>query len=60
MAKSHHPLDANRKALANQYNAHHFACAACIAAGRGQQYGARCNTGASLWRAYSNNQPNQK
>jgi len=30
---------------------HHFACAECIAAGKG--YGLRCGTGAALYRAYT-------
>jgi len=41
-----HELDA-------AYQAHHFNCKTCIAAGRGVQYGLRCGTGAALWRAYS-------
>lgn len=38
------------KPLAQAYNAHHFACQACIAAGLG--YGQRCTDGASLWARY--------
>ena len=34
------------------YYMHHFACAACIAAGRGGMYGERCRDGLALWRAY--------
>lgn len=39
--------------LAAAYHAHHFNCSACIAAGRGAQYGLRCGAGAALWRSYS-------
>ena len=35
------------------YQAHHFNCQICIAAGRGVQYGLRCGTGATLWALYS-------
>ena len=38
--------------LSEAYNAHHFDCHACIAAGRGVGYGLRCGTGAALWNAY--------
>jgi len=34
------------------YQAHHFNCPTCIAAGRGSRYGLRCGLGATLWRAY--------
>ena len=37
--------------LDRAYQLHHFACATCIAAGRG--YGLRCGTGSVLWAAYS-------
>ena len=40
-------------ALDAAYLAHHFNCPTCIAAGRGSRYGLRCETGAALWRAYS-------
>jgi hypothetical protein len=40
------------KPLATAYNAHHFNCQLCIAAGRGAEYGQRCETGLSLWKAY--------
>ena len=43
---------ADWKALAAAYYAHHFSCAACIAAGRGSRYGQRCGVGITLWRAY--------
>jgi len=35
---------------ARAYYQHHFACATCIAAGRG--HGQRCEIGAGLWTAY--------
>lgn len=37
--------------LDKAYQAHHFKCSACIAAGLG--YGLRCGVGAALWTAYS-------
>lgn len=40
------------KELAAAYNAHHFNCPTCIAAGRGSRYGQRCGAGMALWRAY--------
>lgn len=36
--------------LGKAYQAHHWTCATCIAAGLG--YGLRCGVGASLWTAY--------
>lgn len=36
--------------LAKAYQAHHFTCPVCIAAGKG--YGMRCGTGAALWTEY--------
>jgi len=39
--------------LDRAYQAHHFKCSTCIAAGRGAVYGLRCGVGAALWRAYS-------
>jgi hypothetical protein len=36
--------------LAVAYNAHHFACKTCCAAGQGR--GLRCGTGSALWLAY--------
>lgn len=39
-------------ALDAAYNAHHFNCPTCIAAGRGSRYGLRCGVGTALWRAY--------
>jgi len=38
--------------LAQEYHLHHFACPTCIAASKGEGYGARCTAGASLWTAY--------
>jgi hypothetical protein len=43
------------KELAAAYNAHHFNCSACIAAGRGSRYGQRCGAGMTLWRSYFTN-----
>ena len=37
--------------LDRAYQAHHFKCPTCIAAGLG--YGLRCGSGAALWTAYS-------
>ena len=49
------PLDPNAwRELATAYHLHHFKCSACIAAGRGAQYGLRCGTGTALWNAYQN------
>lgn len=39
------------QALDQAYQAHHFACPQCSAAGQGR--GRRCDTGLALWRAYS-------
>ena len=38
--------------LAVEYHLHHFACAVCIAASRGNGYGLRCAIGLGLWQAY--------
>ena len=44
------PADPNAwRELSEAYNAHHFDCHTCIAAGRGAQYGPRCGAGAALW-----------
>ena len=49
------PADPNAwRELSEAYNAHHFDCHACIAAGRGAQYGLRCGAGKALWNAYQN------
>jgi len=42
--------------LAEAYHAHHFSCAYCIAAGRGNRYGVHCGVGAALWTSYENTQ----
>lgn len=44
------PLD--WKAMAADYHAHHFSCAACIAAGRSPDHGTRCCEGLLLWDVY--------
>jgi hypothetical protein len=48
------PVDpmAWRVSAASYYD-HHFSCPACIAAGRGLEYGMRCCTGLLLWDAYA-------
>ena len=49
------PADPNAwRELSKAYNAHHVDCHACIAAGRGTQYGLRCGAGAALWINYQN------
>ena len=49
------PADPNAwRELSEAYNAHHFDCHTCIAAGRGTQYGLRCGAGAALWINYQN------
>lgn len=49
------PIDPNAwRELAAAYNAHHFKCSTCIAAGRGVQYGRRCGIGAALWTSHQN------
>lgn len=45
-------LTDTEQTAAQDYHAHHFQCAACIAAGRGIRYGTRCKVGAALWNAY--------
>ena len=39
--------------LDQAYQAHHFTCHTCQAAGRGLQYGRRCGVGLVLWTGYS-------
>ena len=47
------PPDPNAwRELAAAYSDHHFKCSACIAAGRGAQFGLRCGTGTALWTSY--------
>ena len=49
------PADPNAwRELSDAYNAHHFDCHTCIAAGRGTRYGLRCGAGAALWINYQN------
>ena len=38
---------------ARVYQAHHFNCQTCIAAGRGSRYDSRCALGLALWNTYS-------
>lgn len=40
--------------LDRAYQAHHWQCPTCQAAGRGRSYGLRCGTGAALWNTYIN------
>ena len=40
------------RALDKAYQLHHVNCKICQAAGRGSQYGQRCEAGMALWRAY--------
>lgn len=48
-----YPIQVTDQQAADQaYLAHHFNCPQCIAAGRGDQYGLRCDVGAPLWVAY--------
>ena len=52
-ASAEPPADPNAwRELAQAYNAHHFKCITCIAAGRGAGYGLRCGVGAALWPSY--------
>jgi len=44
---------ADWRELDQAYQAHHFACPTCIAAGRGVMYGRRCAVGLVLWTGYS-------
>ncbi len=41
------PLDWQE--LSAAYQAHHFNCPVCIAAGKGSRYGHRCGVGMALW-----------
>ena len=52
-AAPEHPAAVAWQALDKAYQAHHFKCPICIAAGRGIRYGLRCGVGAALWTAYS-------
>ena len=51
------PDPASWSVLDAAYQAHHFSCPTCIAAGRGSRYGLRCGAGMALWRAYSEGAP---
>ena len=51
------PEPASWRVLDAAYQAHHFNCPICIAAGRGSRYGLRCGVGMALWRAYSEGTP---
>ncbi len=56
MRKCAYPIQVKPEELADwAYIQHHFACPKCIAAGRGDQYGPRCDIGAPLWLAYQAN-----
>ena len=46
-------LTDTERSAAKAYDAHHFQCAACIAAGRGIRYGRRCAVGQMLWNGYT-------
>jgi hypothetical protein len=46
-------VTANWKDQSEAYQAHHFNCSTCIAAGRGSRYGQRCDAGIALWQSYS-------
>lgn len=46
-------LTDTERSAAQDYHAHHFQCAACIAAGRGIRYGRRCVEGQMLWNGYT-------
>lgn len=41
------------RAAERAYNAHHFNCPACIAAGISQGKHERCTEGSALWKAYT-------
>ena len=43
---------ADWRVLDQAYQAHHWTCHTCQAAGRGKQSGLRCGTGSALWTAY--------
>lgn len=46
-------LTDSTRSAAQAYHAHHFNCQTCIAAGRGERYGRRCETGLALWTTYT-------
>ena len=39
--------------LGQAYQAHHFSCPTCIAAGRSERYVERCTAGLALWNDYT-------
>ena len=45
-------LTHSEQLAATAYYAHHFSCLTCIAAGRGDCYGKRCELGLALWSEY--------
>lgn len=45
-------LTGTEQSAAQAYQAHHFNCHSCIAAGRGIRYGRRCAVGLALWNDY--------
>ena len=45
-------LTDSEQAAATAYYAHHFSCHTCVAAGRGDCYGKRCELGLALWSEY--------
>jgi hypothetical protein len=45
-------LTDTEQSAALMYHTHHFNCNTCIAAGRGNRYGNRCNVGLTLWSNY--------
>ncbi len=46
-------LTGTEQSAGRNYDAHHFNCHSCIAAGLGKQYGNRCAIGQALWTAYA-------
>ena len=46
-------LTVTEQSAAQAYHAHHFSCHQCIAAGRSDRYGRRCDTGLAMWTAYT-------
>lgn len=51
-ARLGHPLSDGDRQAAEQYHRHHFGCHQCHAAGRGSEYGVRCDQGSRLWQQY--------
>jgi len=46
-------LTGAEQSAAQAYDAHHFNCHTCIAAGRGIRYGGRCAVGLAFWNDYT-------